>query len=379
MRIKSKAVFVIVLAAVLALTSIWIYSVYGMRSTIKIGFSANLTGRNSVVGVSGRNGLKMAIDEINRSGGIKGKRVEAVIKDDEASPEKAAEVDRELIEQGAQVIIGHLVSSALRDTLPYINDSKVVMLSPTISSEALSGIDDYFIKLNSSNKRQAEQLAELAINQHGLKRLAALYDLKNREYTEELSYYFSKRVKDLGCDMIYSSGFLSGYEADLKGLAEAIAKSEADGVLVVAAGMDAAIFYQHMQRLRPGFKVYCGMWSATDELIENGTLNMENIYVISNFDVNSDSISYSGFRDAYWKLHSSEPTFSSISCYEAMYILKQAIDGSNSIKGESIREALLNIKEFNGLQQSFRIDKYGDSDKSFQIFTVRNNSFERVF
>ena len=76
-----------------------------------IGFSAGLTGSASEMGVNGRNGLMMAVEEINAVGGVNGRHVEVRVKDDQNNPEIALAMDQELYQEGVSFIIGHMTSN----------------------------------------------------------------------------------------------------------------------------------------------------------------------------------------------------------------------------------------------------------------------------
>jgi branched-chain amino acid transport system substrate-binding protein len=71
------------------------------KEPIKVGFVGGLTGRLSDLGSGGRNGVMLAVEEINNAGGISGRPVELITKDDKQDPEVAVKVDKELIDERA--------------------------------------------------------------------------------------------------------------------------------------------------------------------------------------------------------------------------------------------------------------------------------------
>ena len=78
-----------------------VMGVSGCENTqpIKVGFVGGLTGRHSDLGITGRDGVIFAVEEINRAGGLNGRSVVLVIRDDKQDPEVARQVDKELIEE----------------------------------------------------------------------------------------------------------------------------------------------------------------------------------------------------------------------------------------------------------------------------------------
>ena len=75
-----------------------------------VGFSGCLTGKFSDLGTSARDGVILAVERFNETGGLQGKRIELIIRDDRNDPVTALAADKELVENGARVIIGHMTS-----------------------------------------------------------------------------------------------------------------------------------------------------------------------------------------------------------------------------------------------------------------------------
>jgi len=97
---------------------------------IKIGFSAGLSGANSEVGVGARNAVELMVEQVNKDGGINGRDVELIIKDDENDLAKVALIDQSFIDEGVLIIIGHDMSSKLATSLEVIKEQNVLMISP---------------------------------------------------------------------------------------------------------------------------------------------------------------------------------------------------------------------------------------------------------
>ena len=114
------------------------------KKAIRIGFVAQLTGVQAELGVQERNGVQLAMEKINAKGGIGGRPVELVVRDDLGTPEGARAADRDLIEAGVVAIIGHATSGQTMVGLSVTNPARVVMLSPTATTPELSGLDDFF-------------------------------------------------------------------------------------------------------------------------------------------------------------------------------------------------------------------------------------------
>jgi len=348
------------------------------KDDIKVGFSVCLTGRSSELGVSGRNGAEIAVDNINKSGGIKGRKVQLVIKDDGEKPETAVRVDNEFAAEGVVAIIGHLTSGTAVASLPLAKEKNILFISPTVSSENLTGQDDNFIRVIASNKYQGELLAETAFNINKNRKIAAVYEWTNRAYTEELFKHFRNKFEELGGSIVFTTHFVSGSNVSFAEVARQMVDSGADGMVVIASGTDAAVICQHLQRIKPKVPVYSGMWAMTEDLILHGGKAVENQYMPGVFDKDSSKPEYIKFKEQYYEKYQSQPTFASIYCYDAAMVLFDALKYCDNFDTKSIKESVLKLREFDGLQDSFFIDEYGDTDRSYSLFTVINGQFKKV-
>lgn len=88
------------------------------QEPILIGFSANLTGTYSDLGVQGRNGASLALERINEEGGVAGRKLRLLARDDGNTAQQARQADRDLIANGVVAIIGHMTSAQSQAALP---------------------------------------------------------------------------------------------------------------------------------------------------------------------------------------------------------------------------------------------------------------------
>ncbi|HRF43442.1 MAG TPA: ABC transporter substrate-binding protein [Candidatus Competibacteraceae bacterium] len=147
---------------------------------IRIGFVGGTSGRVADLGIAGRDAVLLAIELRNQAGGVAGRKVELLISDDEQKPDVAQRVVRELIAQGVVAIIGPMTSAMATAVVPIANEAKVLLMSPTASTDELSGRDDYFFRVNASTLDNATRIAQYHLNQQTMRHLAVAYDLRNR-------------------------------------------------------------------------------------------------------------------------------------------------------------------------------------------------------
>jgi branched-chain amino acid transport system substrate-binding protein len=150
----------------------------GGPEPVRIGYVAAITGRLSQLGIDGRNGVELAVQERNEEGGINGRPVEIIVRDDESDPEVGIAVLGELVRDVAvDAVIGPLTSNML-PAVQSVDDAGILVFSPIMSTARLSGMDDHFVRANLTITHQAGSLAERMI-QDGINRTSIVFDVSN--------------------------------------------------------------------------------------------------------------------------------------------------------------------------------------------------------
>ena len=248
---------------------LFIFSDCSKSDTIKIGFIGNLSGRLSDVGVDARNGAVLAVEEINEKGGIKGKKIELIIKDDQNNGETAKKEIQDLIEQKVIAIVGHIVSGMSLATLPIINEKKVLMISPTSVSNVFTKKDDYFFRVSPATKTAISIFAEYAFKKMNLKSVTFVYDLSNKGYSEDWYNNFKSKYTELGGKVHLTVTFDSSKKPSFTQLAKDILKEKTQALAIISGALDTALIAQHVKNISPKTQLLLAGWAMTDDLLKN--------------------------------------------------------------------------------------------------------------
>jgi len=339
---------------------------------LKVGFIAGQSGRVADLGVAGRNGVMLALAEVNAGGGINGRPVELVVRDDEQNPETAKRVMAELLEQKVEVIIGPCTSSMAMVIVPMANAANVPVISPTVTTSDLSGQDDYFLRIASSTAEYAAKNADYHYR-IGHRRIAAIYDLGNRAYAESWTEHFRQSFEQLGGKVVLTETFTSGSTPSFQEHCRKLLASRPDTVQIAANAVDAAMIAQQLRKLNPKVNLGMAEWAATERLLELGGSAVEGAVVDQYVDRNNSAPDYRKFLATYRERFKLEPGFAGVASYDAARIVFAALAQRTSSRG--LRETLRDGGPYQGLQQQINLDRFGDASRTTFLSVIRQGQF----
>lgn len=344
------------------------------KKPILIGFVAQLSGSQSELGVQERNGVLLAVENINASGGIAGHKVELIIRDDFGTTYESPVVDRELINAGVVAIIGHATSTQTLAGLKVTDPAKVLMIGSTVSTPDLSGLKDYFFRVYPSFKDSAQAFTQYIYKKDNVKRLAIIYDNDNTTYSKSYSKAVTNKIKSLGGIVAGEVSFSSVTQPDFSPLLLKLRESKAQGLLIIASDMDTAIIAQRARLMGWKIPLYTSSWSPTQNLIDNGGQAVEGIKFEQAYALTSQSTTLLDFQNRYKSRFGNSSTFGAALAYDATMSLSLGLKKTIG-KPEGLRQALIDTHNFSGLMGSFSFDEFGDVERPYYLSTIRNGKF----
>lgn len=343
--------------------------VINKMSPIIVGFSAQLTGKQGELGVQERNGVQLAVETVNELGGIAGRKIQLIIKDDFGKLDKARDADTDLIKAGVVAIIGHATTSQTLAGLDVTNPAKVIMLSPTASTPELSGIDDYFFRIYPSFKESAQAFAQYIYENKRIKKMSLIYDSDNLAYAQVYSKTFSEKYYELGGEVVSETSFSSVSQPDFSGILTNIRNKDAQGLLIVASDADTALIAQRTKSIDWPVELFTSAWAQTKTLIDNGGQAVEAMMLEQSYLLTSEVPSFIDFKTRYQKRFGEDPSFGAAFAYEATLVLAEALKKTGG-KSDGLKEALTQTKDFKGVVEHFSIDEFGDVERPFYLSSI---------
>jgi len=337
---------------------------------IKIGVINSLTGSAAPYGENIQNGINLAVEEINSDGGIIGKKIELLVEDDGTDPKIAVTAFTKFINiEKIPVVIGPSSSSSAMACAPIANDTETVILSPGAATPNLTEAGDYVFRNRAPGQLEAIKIAEYAFYNLKLRNVAIFYI--NTDYGVGFKDIFKSNFEELGGKIIYLDSFDQGQD-NFKTQISKMKPYNPDGVYVLGVPIEVGHFLKQSKEL--GFKTIFLMNNMNDpNLISIAGNAAEGIYfaipMFDSFDANAQE-----FVANYTKAYGKTPDMLAANGYDAVYLIKYAIEHS-SYDGESIKNALYQVKNYPGVSGSITFDQNGDVIKELNIMTVKNGEF----
>ena len=341
---------------------------------IRIGFAAELSGKQSEPGMHLRNGVQMAVEELNAAGGIAGRRIELQVEDDLGTPEGATAAETHLADAGVVAVVGHYTSNQTLEGMAVAQQRGIPLISGTASASVLSGKKDLFFRTIVDSDFMGRVFARYIRQRRGLAQAAIVYDLDNNTYAEPMVKSFTEIFQALGGSITNQVSFSAAATTDVTPLVNALRAARPDGLLIIASPANTAIISQAVRLNQWDVALFSSSWGQGDALIQNGGSAVEGMEIIIAIDINDPSEKLQTFKSNYQKKFNRAPIFTAVEGYETMLLLAAALK-STAGEAKGLPAALTQLSNFQGLSGPVQLDAYGDAVRPIFIQQVRNRAF----
>jgi len=319
---------------------------------IKIGVSGPFTGGSSSMGVSMRDGVKLAVDEINKAGGVLGRQLQMIERDDEAKNERGVQIAQELInKEKVTATVGFINTGVALASQRFYQEAKIpVMNNVATGSIVTHQFDDqpenYIFRNAAHDSIQAPMIVEEAITRRGFKKVAILADSTNYGQLgrEDLERALGlKNIKAVAVEKFNVK------DVDMTAQLLKAKAAGAEVVLTYAIGPELAQIANGMTKL--GWKVpMIGSWTLSmANFIDNAGPGGEGARMPQTFIQEPTTPKRQSFIINYLRTFNPknariDSPVSAAQGYDSVYLLAAAIKQANSTNGPAIKAALEDLK-----------------------------------
>jgi branched-chain amino acid transport system substrate-binding protein len=344
------------------------------KRPLSIGFLGGLTGPASDLGVAGRDGAQLAIEQVNLAGGLNGQAVVLVEVDDRQLADRMPLAAERMQAEGVVAVIGPMTSSMAAHWIPLAQQARLLTVSPTVTSTDFSGQDDHFFRVCSSTRDYASISAEHHVRQGGWKRYALVRDDSNAAYTRSWAEHFATALNGLGAEVVHQQVYrLSSHGDSLAPYLQMALAYQPDALVVVANAIDTANIAQLLRKENKTLPMLTAEWAATEQLIELGGRAVQGLYVAQYFDRQGQQPAFLAFRQAFLARYGRQPGFAEVGAFDATGMILQAIRQRQG--KEALRDTVRRLRRFEGLQQTIEFDDFGDASRKLYITRIDNGRY----
>lgn len=330
---KKSVIGSFVMAALLALTSC------GAKETneIKIGGIFPLSGAVAVYGVECKNGIDLAIEEINAAGGINGKNVVLISEDDEGNPDKTVNAYQKLTSKdGAKIIIGSLTSGCTQAITNRAQAQKVVQIAPAATAPAITDAGDYIFRACFIDPFQGRVGGKFSAETLNAKTAAILYDTGN-DYSVGLTENFEAAFTQAGGKIVAKEAYTTN-DKDFNAQLTKIKSANPDVVYLPDYYNVVALIAKQLRA--QGIEAPIVGADGWDGILGNSSAEVLNGFYSNHYATDSTDPAVQTFVKKFNDKYSKDPNSFAALGYDSVYILKDAIIKAGSDDATAVKEAL---------------------------------------
>ena len=303
--------------------------------TIKIGVQGAHSGDLASYGVPSLNAAKIVIDEINAKGGVLGRKIELVSQDDQCKPELATNAATKLISDKVIAVMGPICSGPTNASLPLFESAKLISISPTATTPALTleGAHPLFLRTVANDLAQAELTSSYILNVLKAKKVAYVHD--NGEYGKGFATQNRTILEKGGVETVLFEAITVDFSPTIRKLR----RVKPDVIVFGGYQPAASKLVQQMRRDRVKTTLV-GPDGVKDETFLKMT-GKDSEGTLASYPKDTSSLEmYKHAREAHIKAFGSEPGFGYYNAYAAMQAILKAVETSGSTDTDKLLEAL---------------------------------------
>ncbi|SHE77617.1 amino acid/amide ABC transporter substrate-binding protein, HAAT family [Seinonella peptonophila] len=347
----------------------------GGGDTIKIGWFGPLTGPTSTDGIHSRDAAQLAIDQVNKQGGVKGKKLELVAEDDQGKPEEALKAVQKLINNDRVVaLIDGAYSGPSKTVAPKVQKAKIPMVAAYVVHPDVTKGGDYVNRVIYTGPVQGKAMADYAVNDLKKKNIAVLY--VDIDYGKSIYGAFKEEVQKLGSKIAIDRPFNMG-DKNFSSLLTAVKAKNPDALYVVGYYNEASAIVK--QAKETGLNVqFLGVDGFdSPKYLELGQQNTEGSTFTTSFYGSDPREVVQQFVKEWKAKHQSEPDMLSSQSYDAAKVIIEALKKTGP-DSKALAKAINETKDLEGTSGKITFGPDHEVIKPVIFMTVHDGKFQFV-
>ncbi|MBK5484140.1 MULTISPECIES: ABC transporter substrate-binding protein [Peribacillus] len=338
--------------------------------TIKIGANLELSGGTASFGQSAADGLKLAIEEINKEG-IDGKKLEIIKVDNKSDAAEATSGSIKLVSQDKVVaVVGSATSTNTLAQVQVAQDNKVPLLTPTATNPDITNkagkLNDYVFRTCFIDPFQGTVAANFASDDIGAK-TAAIYVDSASDYSKGLAAAFKEAFTANGGKIVAEEAYVTK-DTDFRATLTRIKSAKPEFVFLPGYYEEVGLILKQAREDGIDLPFMGGDGWDSPKVVEiAGAEALKNTFITNHYSPEDEDAKIQDFVAAYKKKYNKTPDAFAALGYDTGYYLADAIKRSGDASPEKIRQALEDVKDLQLVSGTLNLDKNHDPIKSATI------------
>lgn len=334
--------------------------------TIKIGMDMELSGAVAAYGNAEKEGIELAVEQINADGGIDGKKIDLISKDNKSDNNEAGTVATNLTTNSKVVaLIGPATSGAVKSALPNATKAEVPLVTPSGTDDAITKQGDkvqaYAFRSCFQDSFQGKILAKYAHENLKADKAIILGD-NSSDYGIGLTKAFKDEYKG---KIVAEENFTEG-DKDFQAVLTKIKDKDFNVLYIPGYYTEAGLIIKQAREMGIETPIVGADGFGDAKLVETaGASNVTNVFYTGHFSTKAPATDkVEPFIKAFKEKYGKEPSSFNALAYDAVYMVKQAIEDEGSADSSAIKKGLESLKDFKGVTGEMTIDKEHNPEKS---------------
>ena len=345
--------------------------------SIKLGVAGAHSGDLASYGIPSIRAAELVVKDVNKNGGLLGRKIELFVEDDVCKPEVATNIATKLISQGVHMVLGHICSGATKAALGIYNDSKIIVMSPSATNPALTQSGDYpnFFRTIAPDDTQARLEVDFALNVLKLKKIAVLHD--KGDYGKGLAEFAKRFLEESGrAEVVLFEGVTPG-AVDYSAIVHKIKRSQAQAVIFGGYHPEASKIVSRMRKKKMKTIFISDDGVKDDTFITIAGKYAEGVYATGPKDTSTNPMTIAAV-EAHKKVYGSAPGAFFLNAYTAALAMLNAVEKAGTTNYDAVIKALRTEYVDTPLGK-IRFDERGDAiGVGFSMYQVQNGVYVEV-
>ena len=350
--------------------------------TIKIGANLELSGGVASYGQSAADGLQLAFDEINKKGGVDGKKLQLVKVDNKSDAAEATNAAIKLVSQDkVAAIVGAATSTNTLAQVQVAQDNKVPLLTPTGTNPAITNkngkVNDFVFRTCFIDPFQGTVAANFASNELKVKKAAVLID-SSSDYSKGLAAAFKSSFKKNGGEIVSEEAYVAK-DTDFHATLTRIKAKNPEFIFLPGYYEEVGLILKQARELGINVPFMGGDGWDSPKLVEiGGKEALNNTYITNHYSSGDSDAKVQDFVKAFKdKYNGKSPDAFNALGYDSGYFLADAIKRAKSTDSVKIKDAMAKTDGLELVSGKIKLDKNHDPIKSAVILEYKDG--EQIF